>query len=85
MKDRIQDYTALRKRMHDALAAEHPEWIEDDGGSPMLDLYDARFAQLLTRLESPKDGRATVRTAPQDSAPFPMRGVTPRAKRIKRT
>lgn len=85
MKDENQDYSALRDRMHEALAAEHPEWVEADGGSPMLDLYDARFAELLTMLESPTDGRPTARAAPQESATFPTRGVTMRAKRIRKT
>jgi len=50
MRNETQTYTTLRERMHEALAAEHPEWIEADGESPMLDLYDARFAEVLTLL-----------------------------------
>jgi len=85
MKDEIQNYRALRERMHQALAAEHPEWIEANGGSPMLDLYDARFAELLKMLQAPTDHRMTMERASHESAPFPTRGITPRAKRIKRT
>jgi hypothetical protein len=84
MKDEIQNYTALRERMHEALAAEHPEWIEADGGSPMLDFYDARFAELLTMLQSPAGHRPTMRAASEEDTPFPTRGITPRAKYLKR-
>ncbi len=43
----IRSYAELRERMHEALRNEHPEWLEADGSSPMLELYDARFAELL--------------------------------------
>jgi hypothetical protein len=33
--------------MHDALHAQHPEWIEADGKSPTCDSYEAPFAELL--------------------------------------
>lgn len=53
MPNEIHTYTTLRKQMHDALKAEHPEWVDPDGESPILDLYDARFAELLTLARSP--------------------------------
>lgn len=60
MPDQTEAYTALQKRMHEALVAEHPEWIAPDGESPMLDLYDARFAELLNLLNpSESDHSAT--------------------------
>ena len=58
MPDQTEAYTALQKRMHEALAAEHPEWVEPDGESPMLDLYDARFAELLTMLHPAESDHA---------------------------
>jgi len=33
--------------MHDALRAQHPEWIEADGKSPTCDYYESLFAALL--------------------------------------
>jgi hypothetical protein len=33
--------------MHDALRAQHPEWIEGDGKSPTCDYYESLFAALL--------------------------------------
>jgi hypothetical protein len=40
-------YAALQRQVHDALLAQHPEWIESDGNCPQCDEYDRRFAQLL--------------------------------------
>ena len=41
-------YAALQRKMHYALLAQHPEWIERDGNCPKCDEYDHRFAQLLS-------------------------------------
>ena len=41
-------YVELQGEMHDALLAQHPEWIGDDGNSPKVDDYDRRFAELLS-------------------------------------
>jgi hypothetical protein len=40
-------YAELHRQMHDALRAQHPEWIEADGKSPKCDDYESRFAELL--------------------------------------
>ena len=40
-------YTELQREMHNALRAQHPEWIEADGKSPTCDYYESRFAELL--------------------------------------
>ncbi|EDY21931.1 hypothetical protein CfE428DRAFT_0056 [Chthoniobacter flavus Ellin428] len=53
--DEIRAYAELRRRMHEALAAEHPEWIEPNGESPMLNLYDERLAELLKHLHPPEE------------------------------
>lgn len=47
MPSEISDYAELRKRIHDALLAQNPGWIDANGESPLLDSYDARFAKLL--------------------------------------
>lgn len=44
----VPGYAALQRQMHDALRAQHPEWIEPNGDSPTCDFYELRFAQLLT-------------------------------------
>ena len=40
-------YAALQREMHDALLAQHPEWIGSDGKCSTCDDYDRRFAELL--------------------------------------
>jgi hypothetical protein len=42
-------YAQLQREMHDALLAQHPEWILPNGDCPTCDSYDARFAELLTQ------------------------------------
>jgi hypothetical protein len=41
------DFVALQREMHNALIAQHPEWILPNGDCPMCEFYDARFAELL--------------------------------------
>jgi hypothetical protein len=43
----VPGYTELQREMHDALRAQHPEWIEADGKSPTCDYYELLFAGLL--------------------------------------
>ncbi len=43
----VPGYAALQRHMHQALRAQHPEWIEPNGDSPTCDSYESRFAQLL--------------------------------------
>jgi len=45
-------YTELQREMREALRTQHPEWVNPDGNSPICDLYEARFAELL-RLAAP--------------------------------
>jgi len=43
----VPAYTQLRREMHDALLAQHPEWVLPNGDCPTCDSYDARFAEQL--------------------------------------
>ena len=43
----LPGYAELQREMHDALRAQHPEWIEADGKSPTCDYYESLFAQVL--------------------------------------
>lgn len=45
----VPAYAELQREMHDALLAQHPEWILPNGDSPTCDSYDARFAKLLSQ------------------------------------
>jgi hypothetical protein len=50
MVHRVQTYADLRKQIHDALRAQHPEWIQPNGQSPLCDVYEARLLETLTML-----------------------------------
>src|SRR4029077_14372385 len=43
----VPAYTQLQREMHDALRAQHPDWILPNGDCPTCDAYDARFGELL--------------------------------------
>ena len=43
----IHTYTELRQQIHDDLRAQHPDWIQPDGESPMCDSYEARLMKVL--------------------------------------
>ena len=44
----IPGHAKLQREIHDALRAQHPEWIEADGNSPTCDSYESRLVELLT-------------------------------------
>jgi hypothetical protein len=39
-----------RRRIHDDLRRQHPEWVLPNGESPMCDAYEARLMDLLALL-----------------------------------
>ena len=43
----VPGYAELQRVMHDALRAQHPEWVQSNGDSPICDAYESRFAELL--------------------------------------
>jgi len=43
----VPAYAQLQHKMHDALLAQHPDWILPSGDCPTCDSYDARLAELL--------------------------------------
>lgn len=43
----VPGYTQLQQQIHDALRAQHPEWVQPNGDSPACDAYEWRFAELL--------------------------------------
>src|ERR1700731_2858863 len=43
----VPAYAELQREMHNALRAQHPDWILPNGDCPTCDSYDARFAELL--------------------------------------
>jgi hypothetical protein len=53
----IHTFSELREHIHEALLHEHPEWIESNGQSPILDQYDARLEKLLATLSARAEHR----------------------------
>lgn len=49
----VPGYAELQREIHNALLAQHPEWILPNGESPTCDSYDRRFAELLRQLTQP--------------------------------
>ena len=43
----IHTYAALLQQIHHDLRIQHPEWIQQDGRSPMCDSYEVRLMELL--------------------------------------
>ena len=48
----IRSYVELQHQIHDALREQHPEWIEQNGDSPICESYESRFAELLELFQS---------------------------------
>jgi len=47
MVHEIHTYADLLQKIHDDLRNQHPEWIQQNGESPMCDSYEARLMELL--------------------------------------
>jgi hypothetical protein len=47
MAREIQNYANLLRQIRNDLRIQHPEWIQQDGESPMCDSYEARLLELL--------------------------------------
>ena len=43
----VRRYAKLQRLIHDALRAQHPEWVRPNGDSPICDAYESRFEELL--------------------------------------
>jgi hypothetical protein len=50
----VPGYAQLQKVIHDALRAQHPEWVQPNGDSPTCNLYESRFAELLRQTQENK-------------------------------
>ncbi len=59
MSHQIHTYTELRQQIHDDLRAQHPEWVQPNGKSPMCDSYEARLMELLNTL-TPRGSNESV-------------------------
>jgi len=43
----VPGYADLQREMHDALRAQHPEWVQPNGDSLICQAYESRFEELL--------------------------------------
>ena len=53
--DEIRSYAQLQQQIHDALRAEHPEWVQPNGDCPTCESYESRLAKLLGLVLPTKD------------------------------
>ena len=47
MAQELRTYADLLQKIHHDLRIQHPEWIQQDGESPLCDSYEARLMELL--------------------------------------
>jgi len=55
----VPAYVQLQQQIHEALRAQHPEWIEPTGDCPTCESYESRLAELLG-LPSPSEYRSAA-------------------------
>jgi hypothetical protein len=55
MSKKIRSYEELQELIRISLRAQHPEWVEPNGESPICSFYEARFAELLGLANAGKD------------------------------
>ena len=61
MIQKINTYADLLQRIHDDLRIQHPEWIQQNGESPMCDSYEARLTELLVASMPTESNEKTMR------------------------
>ena len=59
MAQEIHTYADLLQKIHQDLRIQHPEWIQQNGDSPMCDSYEARLMELLVA-SRPMDSNETI-------------------------
>ena len=52
---KIRSYEELQELIRISLRAQHPEWVEPNGESPICNFYESRFAELLGLANARKD------------------------------
>jgi hypothetical protein len=62
MARQIHTYADLLQQIHNDLRIQHPEWIQQNGESPMCDSYEARLIELLD---------ASMQTEPNETTAVP--------------
>ena len=62
MRQKMQTYAALLQQIHNDLRVEHPDWVQQNGKSPMCDSYEARLMELLA---------ASIQTGDNETSALP--------------
>ncbi|PYK23142.1 MAG: hypothetical protein DME59_17985 [Verrucomicrobia bacterium] len=57
--NKVPAYVQLQQQIHEALRAQHPEWVEPTGDCPTCESYESRLAELLG-LPSPSEYRSAA-------------------------
>jgi hypothetical protein len=84
----IRSYAELQEQLHHDLRAQHPEWVDSDGNSPVLDWYDRRLAKVIAIFQSANEepvnraAKATIASRDLPSAPNLL--VVSKSRRIER-
>ena len=60
----IHTYVELRQQIHRDLRVQHPEWVQQNGESPMCDSYEARLMELLDTLGRQDPGKSIAASCP---------------------
>jgi hypothetical protein len=71
---RARNPNQLQREMHDALRAQHPEWVQPNGDSPICDAYESRFAELLSLSLQSERAFMPAMHAEARNIVFPRRG-----------
>jgi hypothetical protein len=56
----IHTYAELRQQIHDDLRAQHPDWVQANGESPMCDSYESRLTEILDAWARRESGESTA-------------------------
>jgi hypothetical protein len=73
----VPAYAQLQREMHDALRAQHPDWILPNSDCPTCHSYDERFAKLLIQtLPTRPRGQTQGNTQFQFEFQYPSRVTT---------
>jgi len=82
-----RSYAELHEQLHHDLRAQHPEWVDSDGNSPVLDWYDRRLAKVIAIFQSankePLNRAATATIASRDLPSRPNLLFVSKSRRIE--
>jgi hypothetical protein len=65
----LRTYADLLRKIHNDLRIQHPEWVQQNGESPLCDSYEARLMELLV---------ASLPSESNENIALPDRELSPR-------